>query len=133
MTNIAVTREFNVKLESDFYLRKNLLGKSNEARVSVDFKSLDEYISSLELDLGYVASGLFACEGLLRKGIDKLNGSVGILVQSESLRKVAPVLEDLLSFTLKVRPKIRILRVKTAPINPRSMVRVHYFLEGLIA
>jgi len=114
MTDICITREFDEKPASNFYLRKNLSGEANEARVSVDFGPMDGYASSLELDLGYIASGLFACEGLLRGGRAKLDGSVTVLVENESLRSknVKAQLEDMVSFLLKVRPQVRMLGVK---------------------
>ena len=120
MTDICITREFNVKPASDFYLRKKLSGEANEARVSVDFGLMDGYTSSLELDLGYIASGLFACEGLLRGGRVKPDGSITVLVENESLRSknVKAQLEDLISFLLKVRPQVKMLAVKRKVPGP---------------
>jgi 7-cyano-7-deazaguanine synthase in queuosine biosynthesis len=129
MTDICITREFDQKPTSDFYLRKNLSGKANEARVSVDFGPMDGYTSSLEVDLGYIASGLFACEGLLRGGRVKLDGSITVLVENESLRSknVKAQLEDLISFLLKVRPQVRMLDVKRKiPRPPEKHVERKY-------
>lgn len=124
MKDICVTREFNVRMKTGYYLRSNPTGKSNESKITVGFGVLDPYVSSLELDLGYIASGLFACEGFLRDGDTKLDGSVTFLVQNDTLQSdnVKALLEDLISFTLKARPKIRILKVKTRERTPARKI-----------
>jgi 7-cyano-7-deazaguanine synthase in queuosine biosynthesis len=123
MKDVCISREFNVNLKSDYYLRSAISGKSNESRVSADFGVLEPYVSTLELDLGYIASGLFACEGLLRGNVAKLDGSVTFVVENNVLNNanVKNILEEIMSFTLKVRPEVRIVRVtRKRPRNPEK-------------
>lgn len=136
MKDVCITREFNVNLKSDYYLRAALSGKSNESRVSVNFGILKPYVSSLELDLGYIASGLFACEGLLRGKVAKLDGSVSFLVENNVLRdaNVKSLLEDILSLTLKVRPEVRIIKVtRKRPRPPEKHVTKKYGCSSLFS
>jgi len=128
MKDICIAREFNVTMKSGYCLRSSPTGKSNESKVTVDFGVLESYVSSLELDLGYMASGLFACEGLLRNGDTKLDGSVTFLVQNDTLLSdnVKALLQDLVSFTLKARPRIRILKFKAKERTPASKISHRY-------
>ncbi len=125
MTRISVTREFNIKMDSDFYIRKHLNATPNEARVSLDLGNLSRYTTAIDEDLGYIAAGMFACEGVLRAEKAKLDESISFLVeQSDRLKNdtVQSLLSQLIAFTLRSSPDVKILGVKRgARFSPKAL------------
>ncbi len=116
MSNICVARDSDIKSGYDFFLRTYSSGKQNESRVSVSFPDMDPYISSTDLDLCFVAAGLFEYESLLRREVLRGDGSITFVTHDSTgfdSDGVSSALEDLLSFTIKTRPRVKMIEMKS--------------------
>ena len=108
MTKIAVLGELDSKVRADLILKKDAV-RANEERISVDFGRITQIVSPLDLDLAYIAAGLFACENLQRNGKIQLNEWIRFVVREKTAwdtDNVKSLLQAIISFTLNEQPSI---------------------------
>jgi hypothetical protein len=89
---------------ADFILRSGPKKETEEGRVNVDFRELENNVSSLEKDLGYVAASMSALEELHNTRSDfELGGWVRFPVSSNiwDTRDVKHLIREIFSYTTR--------------------------------
>ena len=111
MNNIAVVRDFTFPVQADFYIRDHKT-QPNEESAHFHFDALKKYASSVDYDLAYISTGLFAVEKAYRQeGINgkQLDGTITFLVDNLDLWNtpdVKEILSNIVGLSLHHHPKI---------------------------